>query len=73
METIRVFFTKIRFFVLDFQKIDRGGSEFLTKYFSFNMFVSTAFFRFLKYILNLKALDQPQSASEESLLKHDIK
>ena len=37
------------------------------------MFVFTAFFRFLNHILNLKALDQPQSASEESLLTRDIK
>ena len=73
MDTIRVFFIKIRVFVLDFQKIGRGDSEFLTKYFSSNIFVFTAFFRFLKHILNLKALDQPQSASEESLLKRDIK
>ena len=73
MDTIRVFFIKIRVFVLDFQKIGREDSEFLTKYFSFNIFVFTTFFRFLKHILNLKALDQPQSASEESLLKRDIK
>ena len=39
----------------------------------FNMFVFTAFFRFLNHILNLKALDQPQSAGEESLLTRDIK
>ena len=31
-----------------------------------------AFFRFSNHILKLKAPDQPQCASEESLLTHDI-
>ena len=56
-----------------FSKKGMGGSEFLTRYFWFNMFVFTAFFRFLNHILNLKALDQPQNESEESLLTRDIK
>ena len=72
MKTIRVFFPKNQGFFLDFQKKGKGGSEFLTTYFWFNMFACTTFFRFQIHIPKLKTLDQSESATEESLLTGDI-
>ena len=72
MDTIRVFSPPNQVFFSRFLKKGRGGLEFLTTYFLFNMFAFTAFFRFANYILKLKTLDQSQSATEESLLTRDV-
>ena len=72
MDTIRVFFSPKSGFFSRFLKKGRGGSEFLTTYFLFNMFAFTTFFRFANYILKLKTPDQSQSATEESLLTRDV-
>ena len=50
----------------------KSKSEFLPSYFKFSIFAYTAFFHFPNYILKLKALDQPQSAGKENLLRRDI-
>ena len=50
----------------------KSKSELLPSYFKFIIFAYTAFFHFPNHILKLKALDQPQSAGKESLLRRDI-